>query len=78
MLLISKTVSERLNNVIGSDSIWQAGLGKSQNHYQYYIELKVNINEFTNSRDIGAIAKFWNTAADDVEVNYNYQRFLPV
>ncbi|MGB5894926.1 MAG: alginate lyase family protein [Ignavibacteriaceae bacterium] len=70
-----KTISEKLNNVIGSDSIWRAGIEQSQNHYQYYNELKANIIDYTNTGDICVIANYWNTAADDVEVNYNYQRF---
>ena len=70
-----KTISEKLSNVIGSDSIWRAGVEQSQNHYQYYNELKANIIDYTNTGDISVIANYWNTAADDVEVNYNYQRF---
>ena len=73
--LAFKTISEELNNVIGLDSIWQVGVEQSQNHYQYYNELKANIIDFTNSGDISVIETYWNTAADDVEVNYNYQRF---
>ena len=70
-----KTISEKLHNVIGSDSIFQSGVEQSQNHFQYHNELKVNINDFTNTRDISVISNYWNTAADDVEINYNYQRF---
>ena len=70
-----KTINEKLSTVIGSDRIWKADVEQSQNHYQYYNELKVNIIDFTNTRDISVISKYWNTAAEDVEVNYNYQRF---
>jgi len=70
-----KTISEKLNIVIGSDSIWREGLEESQNHYQYYNELKANIIDYINTGDISIITNYWNTAADDVEVNYDYQRF---
>jgi uncharacterized heparinase superfamily protein len=70
-----KVISEKMNNVIGSDSIWQAGVKQSQKHYQYYNELKTNIIDYTNTNDISVISNYWNTAMDDIEVNYNYQRF---
>jgi uncharacterized heparinase superfamily protein len=70
-----ETITDDINQLVGSNSIWQAGVEQTQKHYRYYNELKANIITYTNSGDITVFVSYWNNLVSDVEVNYNYQRF---
>ena len=68
-------VINNITGLIGTENIWQAGINNYLNHSEYYNELKQNIIYYADRRDIGVIKGLWNKTEDDVELNYNYQRF---
>lgn len=50
-------------------------VNNSNEHNKYYVDLKKNIIEFEKTNNFDKIQQFWSQKSDDIELNYNYQRF---
>ncbi len=68
-------VKKRLNQLLGDDNIWQTGITEPNNEHHYYHELKQNIKSFAGNNNLDTFLNSWNIPTEDVELNYNYQRF---
>lgn len=70
-----KNAQRNINQVLGSDSILDEGVEVIDSHNSYYQELKNIVNTVSDGSDVACFDNYWNKPSDDVELNYNYQRF---
>lgn len=68
-------IKKKQSELFGNDNIWETSITKSNKEIQYYTELKHNIKAFLGNNNPNIFINFWNFPAEDVEINYNYQRF---
>lgn len=68
-------IRNTINKIFGEQNIWSLGIDKLEQHSNYFEDLKSNIICFLEFDDIKAIKTLWINKVDDVELNFNYQRF---
>lgn len=66
---------ERISDITKGEKLLGIGISEEKNHGDYYKKLRIEISQFTNDKDLSVFKKMWNDKTDDVEINYNYQRF---
>lgn len=69
------TINKRINEILGEEETWQLGVSEPKNHSEYYNELKQNIIIFSKNGNIANFIDLWIIKSEDIELNYNYQRF---
>ncbi len=68
-------IKGRINKIFGEQHIWNLGIKNEDCHSNYYETLKNHIILFAREKNINPIKKLWIENSDDIELNYNYQRF---
>jgi uncharacterized heparinase superfamily protein len=69
------TINKKINGILGEQDTCQLGVLEAKNHSDYYNKLKQNIVLFSENGDISNFQNLWTVKSDDIELNYNYQRF---
>lgn len=70
-----RIISKNIQKVLGTNDTWQLGVSELKSHSEYYYELKRNIILFSENSEVSYLKKLWTIKSDDIELNYNYQRF---
>ena len=68
-------LKKRIELLLGSELVWSEGITHKNQTRKYYKDLESNLVHFAKENDISVFNSLWNEKTDDIEINYNYQRF---